>query len=162
MTSDSPDPSHGEPQRSVPAEEGQSLAQEALVGLFSATDAVRRFIFDEFERHDITQQQYTVLKILSESTEDGLPTLEIGDRMLERTPGVTRLIDRLVRKNLVQRSRSNRDRRVVKCRLTKAGEMVVGRLSKPINTANQAAMAALNDVELTQLIDLLTRIRTGD
>ena len=137
----------------------KSLAQEALLGLFTTTDAVKRRIGEKLEIEGITHQQYNVLRILRGSGETGLPTLEIGDRMLERTPGVTRLVDRLVKKGLVRRARSKSDRRVVICKLTAKGTQLVGSLDKPVETANNEALDALDDAEKKTLISLLDKVR---
>src|SRR6266545_2488093 len=91
--------------------------QEAAVGLLRTTDAIRRHFSAIVEPHGITLQQYNVLRILRGAGKKGLPTLEIAQRMIEQTPGITRLIDRLETKNLVERERGATDRRCVFCGL---------------------------------------------
>ena len=76
----------------------QSVAQEALLGLMRTTDMVRRQVAAVIEPHGITLQQYNVLRILRGGGTDGVPTLDIADRMIEQTPGITRLLDRLSRR----------------------------------------------------------------
>ena len=78
-----------------------SKAEEAAVTLMRTADVLRRFIGTVIEPHGITSQQYNVLRILRGAGERGLPTLEIAERMIESTPGITRLIDRLETKKLV-------------------------------------------------------------
>src|SRR5229473_5817955 len=98
-----------------------SVAHEAIVALLRTADLVRRQVATLVEPHGITPQQYNVLRILRGAGEKGLPTLEIAERMIEQTPGITRLIDRLQTKNLVARERCLTDRRQVFCRITPAG-----------------------------------------
>ena len=98
---------------------------------------VRRVIASVVEPHGITQQQYNVLRILRGAGEKGLPTLEIADRMIEETPGITRLIDRLELKRLVTRERSATDRRQVFCRITPDGLTLLARLDEPIAEAER-------------------------
>jgi DNA-binding MarR family transcriptional regulator len=136
-----------------------SKAQEAAVALMRTADMVRRTIAVVVEPLDITVQQYNVLRILRGAGERGLPTLEIAERMIERTPGITRLIDRLEVKKLVTRERSATDRRQVFCRITPTGLQLVGRLDDPINHKNETALGALSKREMTQLIELLDRTR---
>ncbi len=81
-----------------------SKGQEAAVTLMRTADVVRRAVGSAIEPHGITVQQYNVLRILRGAGPDGLPTLEIVQRMIEQTPGITRLINRLQGKNLVARS----------------------------------------------------------
>src|SRR5882672_7045068 len=109
----------------------RSHGQECILGLLRTADVIRRFLARVLEPFDVTPQQYNVLRILRGAGCDGLPTLSIGERMLEEAPGVTRLIDRLEAKGLVQRERSPQDRRQVFCWLTPAGKDLVERIDAP-------------------------------
>jgi len=100
-----------------------------------------------------------VLRILRGAGTGGLPTLEIAQRMVERTPGITRLIDRLERKGLVARVRSKSDRRVVFCHVTESALELLSRLDAVIDDADRAAVEALGEQELGKLVELLDRIR---
>ena len=72
----------------------------------------------------LTNTQYNVLRILRGSHPAKLACSDIAERMIERDPDVTRLIDRLATRGLVTRSRSRRDRRVVEVGLTDKGLML--------------------------------------
>jgi DNA-binding MarR family transcriptional regulator len=137
-----------------------SPAEEAAVALMRTSDLVRRVIASVLERHDITNQQYNVLRILRGAGDAGLPTLEIAERMLEQTPGITRLIDRLERKRLVTRERCATDRRQVFCRITAEGLALAGALDAPVIAAGESAMRGLSDRQMTQLLELLELTRT--
>lgn len=145
----------------VPAERFRSREQEAAVGLLRTADAVKRHFTQVIERHGITLQQYNVLRILRGAAPDGLPTLTVGERMIEQTPGVTRLIDRLEKKKLVTRVPCPRDRRRVYCRITPEGMALLSELDEPINRADAQAMAVLPSSDLDSLIDILNRVRAS-
>lgn len=134
-------------------------AQEATIGLMRTADIVRRAVAEIVEPYGITPQQYNVLRILRGAGADGLPTLEIAGRMIEETPGITRLIDRLETKRLVSRERCHRDRRRVFCRITREGLALLGKLDDPIRHADTLALGSMTSKELTQLISLLDRAR---
>jgi DNA-binding MarR family transcriptional regulator len=134
--------------------------QEAAVGLLRTTDAIRRHFSAIVEPHGITLQQYNVLRILRGAGRDGLPTLSIGERMVEKTPGVTRLIDRLVKKGFVTRRPCDEDRRRVYCHITPLGLKVVGSLDEPVARGDATSVAPLTPAELDRLVALLDRIRT--
>ena len=136
-----------------------SEAEDAFVTLMRAADRVRTALAAVFEPHGITVQQYNVLRILRGAEPEGLPTLTIADRMIERAPGITRMIDRLEAKKLVARERRGGDRRCVHCRITKHGLALLARLDEPVDEGDRAAFAALNQRELAQLVALLEQVR---
>lgn len=138
-----------------------SPGQEATLGILRTADVLRRFVSRVLEPYDVTPQQYNVLRILRGAGTDGLPTLTIGERMLEDSPGVTRLIDRLAAKGLVDRARSTEDRRQVLCRITSAGLDLLARIDEPMNAKDDDALKMLTVDEQKELIRLLDRIRAG-
>jgi DNA-binding MarR family transcriptional regulator len=139
----------------------RSPQQEAVVALLRTSTVVHDYYEKILAPHGLTLQQMNVLRILRGAGTEGLPTLEIAQRMVERTPGITRLIDRLERKGLVARVRSKSDRRVVFCRATESGLELLARLDAVIDEADRAAVETLGEGELGKLVELLDRIRAG-
>jgi len=138
-----------------------SKSQEAAVALMRTADLVRRHVSAIVEERGITTQQYNVLRILRGAGPNGLPTLEIAERMIEQTPGITRLIDRLEAKELVTRERCATDRRQVFCRIAAAGLELLTSLDAPLADGEKEALATLGKREVVQLLDLLDRARHG-
>ncbi len=136
-----------------------SPSAEAVVALMRTADMVRRSVASVVEPAGITPQQYNVLRILRGAGEAGLPTLEIAERMIEETPGITRLLDRLESKGLVTRVRCDKDRRRVWCRITTQGLELLRQLDAPLQKADEAALQALGNHDLEQLIELLDKAR---
>jgi DNA-binding MarR family transcriptional regulator len=138
----------------------RSTAQEAVLSLVRTVGAVMY----EYERvaqsEGITFQQYNVLRILRGAGEP-LPTMEIGERLLQKTPGVSRTLDRLEKRGLIRRARGRDDGRQVLCALTHAGLRIVDRLDAPVDTLDAASMAPLGDSGQRQIIRLLQKIRDG-
>ena len=145
-----------------PADNFRSREQEATLGLLRTADAVKRSLAQVIEPHGITPQQYNVLRILRGAGPDGLPTLTIGERMIEQTPGVTRLVDRLERKALVARVPCPNDRRRVFCRITPKGLDLLKELDDPVNRWDTQAVAVLQPSDLDSLINLLDRVRASN
>jgi MarR family transcriptional regulator, organic hydroperoxide resistance regulator len=137
----------------------RSTGQEAFLALLRTTDQLRRGLTRLVEPHGITLQQYNVLRILRGSHPEGLPTLEIANRMIEETPGITRLIDRLEERGYVQRERSISDRRQVFCRITEDGASLVTALDGPIDHW-LVELLPLPAPELHNLIQLLEKLRS--
>lgn len=132
---------------------------EALLSLWRAADRCKRYFAAILERRGLTHQQYNVLRILRGAGLEGLPTLEIGERMIEKTPGVSRLLDRLEAQGHVVRQRSTDDRRQVLCRLTPRAVALLAELDAPIEQADRACFAALGQREIAALTDLTSRVR---
>jgi len=139
-----------------------SVSQEGILALFLTADAVRRTFAQLIEEHvGLTLQQYNVLRILRGAGEQGLPTLEIPERMIEQAPGITRLVDRLEKKKWVERERSREDRRQVICRITKSGLALLARVDKQVDGKDEEILSMLSQKETRVLIELLNRIRAG-
>jgi MarR family transcriptional regulator, organic hydroperoxide resistance regulator len=138
-----------------------SPAQEAVVSLLRTVDVVRRRIAETIEPHGVTTQQYNVLRILRGAGDEGLPTLEVAARMIEQTPGITRLLDRLEAKSLVRRERCQHDRRQVLCWITPAGRDLLAPLDPLVEAADAAVVAGLAERERVTLVALLDTIRAG-
>lgn len=134
-------------------------ARSAYATLLSAADRVRASFEIVCAPFDITSQQYNVLRILRGAEPEGLPTLTIAERMIERTPGITRMIDRLEAKGLVAREVRPHDRRCVYCRVTKKGLSLLKLLDDPVEEFNRSAFRALSKAELKQFVGLLEKTR---
>jgi DNA-binding MarR family transcriptional regulator len=138
----------------------ETPAQEAILALFRTTDLLQRVFSQLVEPHGISLQQYNVLRILRGAGKEGMPTLDIADRMIEKTPGITRLLDKLEAKQLVRRERCPHDRRQVLCWITERGLRLLSELDKPAVSAGSKAMESLTPDSLRTLILQLERIRS--
>ena len=145
-----------------PQQNFRSREQQAVVGLLRTADAIKRSLAQVIEPHGITPQQYNVLRILRGAAPEGLPTLTIGERMVEQTPGVTRLIDRLERKGLVARTPCPKDRRRVFCQITPKGLDLLEELDEPVNRWDAQTVSILPPSEVDSLIKLLDRVRASN
>ena len=90
---------------------------------------------------------------------EGLPTLEIGHRMITRASNVTRIIDRLELKNLASRKRDLHDRRVVQIRITSQGLKLLSEMQPIVFKTVESALAGLTDPEANRLSTLLEKVR---
>ncbi len=134
----------------------------AYVSLLRTTDRLKAYFETLVAPFDITGQQYNVLRILRGAEPEGLPTLTIAERMIERTPGITRMIDRLETKELVRRVNYPDDRRCVYCRITEKGLNLLELLDEPVEEADRVVFRGLNETELEQLTALLEKARKAD
>jgi len=142
----------------------RSPAHDAVVAMLRTADLLIRQTAAVVEPFGITAQQFNVLRILRGAGlagTDGLPTLEVGERMVEQTPGVTRLLDRLEAKGLVRRQRCPKDRRQHLCWITQKGTDLLAQIDAPILASSRAAMKGLTTDQQTALVGLLDAIRAA-
>lgn len=135
------------------------------MSLLRTVDVVRRFLAGVVEPQGITLQQFNVLRILRGAERageaHGVPTLELAERMVERAPGITRLLDRLEAKALVRRERCPHDRRQVLCHIAPAGLRLLDGLEGPMQKADAASLGMLDDRQQATLLELLETIQAG-
>lgn len=137
----------------------QSVGHEAAVTLIRTAAVLTSRGAELLAGSGLTPPQYNVLRILRGAGAEGLPTLAIGERMLDLSPGVTRLVDRLEKGGLVARERSAADRREVRCRITPAGLALLKKLDGPIDAADRALVSQLSPAEQRTLVRLLDIVR---
>lgn len=108
-----------------------------------------------FKPFGISPQQYNILRILK-GAEKPLKVQTIKDRMLERSPNATRLMDKLCNKNLIERIDCPDDRRVVHIKITKKGLIL---LSEILKNFKHDLLENLTEIEAGKLSDMLDKIR---
>jgi DNA-binding MarR family transcriptional regulator len=136
-----------------------SAAEEAVVTLVATAGRVRNGLSRVVEQSGITLQQYNVLRILRGAGASGLPTLDIAARMIDKSPGITRLVDRLEARRLVRRVRCPQDRRQVLCYATAEAVRLLADLDAPMAEGAGRFLAPLDRTRSLELIGLLDAIR---
>ena len=136
-----------------------SLEQEAYLSV-KRTEAALREHFDQvLKPHGISVTQYNVLRILRGAGQGGLCRNEIRDRLIDRMPDVTRLLDRMEETGWITRTRSTEDRRQVSTELTKTGRELVDSLDGPVAAEHERRLGHMTKTQLRSLIELLAVVR---
>jgi DNA-binding MarR family transcriptional regulator len=136
-----------------------TLEEEAYLNVQRTANVLSQGMAELLKRHDLTQTQYNVLRILRGAGKEGLTAGDIGDRMITRDPDVTRLLDRLEKRGLVERWRCSHDRRVVWTRITDAGLKAIAPLDPTVSEIHIRQLAHLGRDRLVELIELLEAAR---
>jgi DNA-binding MarR family transcriptional regulator len=110
-----------------------------------------------FAGYGLTSQQYNVLSVLSDAGTP-LSTSDILKKMLEKNAGVSRLVDRLIVKDLVEKRVNPDDKRLIDVTLTHKGEELYKEVSDALPGVD-AVYRNLSDEETEMLIRLLDKIR---
>lgn len=138
----------------------ESPEQEAILNVHATAAWISSELSAVMAEGGITPSQYNVLRILRGRDPQHCTCSEIGERLLDRTPDVTRLLVRLEGAGLVHRERAEHDRRVVEVRITEAGLGLLASLDEPVRASMRRAGQHLTDAELATLSLLLERLRT--
>ncbi len=111
-----------------------------------------------FAGYDLTAQQYTVLRILRSAFPLSYTTSQILDRMAEKNAGVSRMVDRLLKKELVIKEVSSKDKRLVDVTISYKGHALCERIDEEIKELDNI-YNNLSLEEMDQLNDLLDKLR---
>jgi DNA-binding MarR family transcriptional regulator len=128
-----------------------SPAQEAMLNLLVAASHVRQLVDEACAAGDITSGQYNALRILRGAHPKGYSRGEIAARMIERAPDVTRLIDRLERRGLVDRIRVPQDRRLSITRITRSGLDLLRRIDPHVTDIQRRLASRVPARDLREL-----------
>lgn len=110
---------------------------------------------DFFKPYGISPQQYNILRILR-GAKDKIKVQIVKDRMIERAPNATRLMDKLCDKSLITRERCEHDRRVVYVKITALGLELLSSIDVD---SNFTFFNKITDEEARILSDLLDKLR---
>lgn len=147
-------PTSDQHQRVLPTPE-----EDAFLELLRTTDMLSRGMVHLLKAEDLSSTQYNVLRILRGAPQ-GLPCGEIANRMITRDPDVTRLLDRMEKRNLISRCRDEHDRRTVMTRITPEGLDVLARLDEPVQSGHRKQLGHLGRERLRALTELLQAARS--
>lgn len=128
---------------------------KALLNILYTANWITSIQNDFFKSYGISPQQYNILRILKGANEP-LNVKVIKDRMIERSPNATRLMDKLCSKNYINRLPSEQDRRVVKISITEKGNELLESIP---NNFNKELLKNLNEDDAEQLSHLLDKMR---
>lgn len=137
-----------------------SEVHKALINLwytYSHFQSIQLALFRPFE---LTPQQFNILAILSWASGEALSVQDIRQRVIDPMSNVSRLVEKLRQKGLVDRQEDPDDRRMVRVMITEKGASIVGRIM-PMMAHLKAATMHMTPEEATRLNELLDKLRKG-
>ena len=139
----------------------KNAKQKAMINLLYTygwvIEKIKNFLINE----DITHQQYNILRILRGSAPQPLSTLKIRERMLDKMSDTSRIVDRLIAKELVKKTTCSTDKRLVDVTISDKGIRLLKKLDVESDHINQV-MSNLTEGEAEQLSALLDKLRKRD
>lgn len=129
----------------------ESPFQEALLGLMTTASELRTRMDRTLTKAGITGEQYNILRILRGVYPEGHPCGEVAERMIDKSPDITRRIDALEKSGLVERERSTQDRRVVITRITRKGLEIIDQVGPYLQEFEAKISENLSEKDLSEL-----------
>lgn len=108
--------------------------QKLALNMIYSWKQLEFFIKQQLDNDDVTMQQFNILRILRGSLPKPLSTMEIRERLLDKMSDTSRIVDRLILKQLVTKKISSADNRLVEVRITDKGLKLLKRLDKIDNS----------------------------
>lgn len=142
----------------------ESPAHEALLALMVTASHLQSDNDRICSAFGISTQQYNILRILRGAENEGSGGRscgEIAERMIDRAPDVTRRIDALVKSGLVERDRSDEDRRVVLTRITKKGLALLEKMYPEVSKNQEKILASIPQEDLQELTRICELLMTA-
>jgi DNA-binding MarR family transcriptional regulator len=131
--------------------------QKMGINLLFTANWLNEQISKMLSEEGVTQQQYNILRILRGSTTP-LSTLKIRERMLDKMSDTSRIVDRLIAKELVVKNTCEKDKRLVDITLSPKGLDLVDQLDQ-YNERIDALLKGINESEAQLMNQILDKIR---
>ena len=132
--------------------------QKALVNIYFTNNWLHSEYHVVLKAYNVTAQQFNILKILNEVYPKSMMVSAIKLQMLDKSSDITRLVERLLEKNLVVRRQDQKNRRKINVKLNIIGHSLVSKMDKDIRNF-EGFVEHLSDKEIKQLNSLLNKIR---
>ncbi|GAO42809.1 MarR family winged helix-turn-helix transcriptional regulator [Flavihumibacter petaseus] len=133
--------------------------QKAMINLIYSYNWLMENTRRYLDQYDLTNQQFNILRILRGAGEP-LSTLQIRQRMLDKMSDTSRIVDRLVKKELVQKVVCPSDRRLVDVTISDKGRELLTILDEHESEWEQLLLH-IDETEASQLNGLLDKLRNS-
>lgn len=134
-------------------------SRRLIISLFSTTSWANERISEVLKPFEISLPQFNVLRILRGQKGKPANLSTIQDRMVNKMSNTTRLVDKLITKNLVERIICEKNRRKVEITITSEGLNFLKKLDVVMDEIESEITQNLNDSEIQQLTQLLNKLR---
>ena len=136
-----------------------SMGEEAYLNVLRTADVLSNEVAAVLKPAGLTLAQYNALRILRGAHPGAVTCSQLAERLISRDPDVTRLVDRLKKRGLLNHRRDDQDRRVVTLSLTESGLTMLKALDEPVRNLHRRQLARLGADDLKKLISLLELVR---
>jgi DNA-binding MarR family transcriptional regulator len=135
------------------------LSQKTVLNIIFTHNDITERLIEILKPYDLSNEQYNVLRILRGQKGNPANMCLIQERMLARTSNTTRLVDKLLLKELVTRKVCKENRRKIEVLITEKGLAILKELDPKVDDYEKNIVARLTTNELEQLNHILEKIR---
>jgi hypothetical protein len=135
------------------------LSQKTVLNIIFTHNDITERLIEILKPYDLSNEQYNVLRILRGQKGNPANMCLIQERMLARTSNTTRLVDKLLLKELVTRKVCKENRRKIEVLITEKGLAILKELDPKVDDYGNNIVANLTTNELEQLNHILEKIR---
>lgn len=133
---------------------------KTVINIMYTSRVIEEAIVSVLKQYDLTTPQYNVLRILRGQKGNPANLSTLQERMIDKSSNTTRLVDKLIQKELVKRNVCKLNRRKVEIFITESGLDLLKELDPIIETHNENILSNLNHNDLETINDLLDKLRT--
>lgn len=135
----------------------RNARHKAVVNLRYTSNYIGNIQNSYMAQYDLSMPQFNILRILR-GANGAISVNTVKERMVEKSPNTTRLMDKLIDKGLMERVRCEEDRRVVYVSITKAGLDLLAKIDEDSESKLDVS-GNLTEAEAEQLSALLDKLR---
>jgi len=141
-------------------ESNLTLEKQTVINLFLAQTFSKTKLMSILKPHDLSIEQFNVLRILRGQRGNPVNLKDVQDRMVSKMSNTTRLIDKLILKDFVKRTECPENRRKIELFITDKGLKQLAKIDPIIDQTEIEITSNLTSTELQQLNHLLTKLTT--
>ena len=135
------------------------LSRKLTVNLLFTANWANEILTEALNPHDLSLQQFSVLRILRGQKGKPANLSTLNERMVTKKSNTTRLVDKLIKKQLVDRKQCPSNRRKIEITITTAGLSLLKNVETAVDGAEDKITKQLNTIELEQLNTMLNTLR---
>lgn len=136
------------------------LPRQTFINVFLTNNFIKAELLNVLKPHDLSIEQFNVLRILRGQKGNPLNLQDIQERMVNKMSNTTRLIDKLILKDFVKRTECKKNRRKIEVVITELGLDKLQELDLIITKTEEKVTSQLSNSELTDLNTLLNKLQT--
>ena len=146
-------------EQSISQSKFDSEQEKLMINVIYSANMLNLITSRLFKPYELSPQQYNVLRILRGQKGESIALMDIEHRMLDKSSNVSRLVDKLISKDLINRSISSKDRRRIEIVITSRGVSVLKEIDVILSEMNSKIKAIISDDNAKKTNRILDQLR---